>query len=96
MLATLGHHLDEGGEITNRLKYTRPMVPHGFGLVVVTAMLLFYALEKRNQRFIIAFAGVCAVGSIIGFVRNAWVLGLVESVWCILALRRWWLTPKPL
>jgi len=66
--------------------------PHGFGLVVVTAMLLFYALEKRSQWFIIAFAGACAVGSIDGFLQSAWLLGLAESVWSILAVRRWWLT----
>jgi presenilin-like A22 family membrane protease len=68
--------------------------PHGFGLVVVTAMLLFYVLERRSQWFIIAFAGACMVGSIAGFLQGAWVLGLAESVWSILALRRWWLTQQ--
>ena len=69
---------------------------HGFGLVVVAAMLVFYALEKRSQWFIIAFAVACVVGSINGFLQSAWVLGLAESVWCMLALRRWWLAQKPL
>jgi hypothetical protein len=66
--------------------------PHGLGLLAVTAMLVFYALEERSRWFIIAFAGACAVGSIDGFLRSALLLGLAESVWSILALRRWWLT----
>ncbi|HYM74862.1 MAG TPA: hypothetical protein VE377_02700 [Candidatus Dormibacteraeota bacterium] len=66
--------------------------PHGFGLLAVTAMLVFYALEKRSPWFIVAFAGACAVGAIDGFLRSAWLLGLAECAWSVLALRRWWLT----
>jgi hypothetical protein len=35
-----------------------------FGLFAVTAMLIFYALEDRNPRFILAFAGACGLASI--------------------------------
>jgi len=31
-----------------------------FGLLAVTAMLIFYALEDRSPWFILAFAGACA------------------------------------
>jgi hypothetical protein len=34
-----------------------------FGLFAVIAMLVTYALEKRSQRFILAFAGSCVLGS---------------------------------
>jgi hypothetical protein len=62
-----------------------------FGLLAVTAMLVFYALEKRSPWFILAFAGACVLASIYGFLQGAWPFGLVEAVWSIVALRRWWL-----
>ncbi len=63
-----------------------------FGLVAVSAMLVFYTLEKRSPWYILAFAGACALGSVYGFLRGAWPFGLVEAVWSIVAARRWWLT----
>lgn len=62
-----------------------------FGLVAVSAMLLFYALEDRSPWFVLAFAGACAAGSAYGFLQGAWPFGLVEAVWTLVALRRWWL-----
>jgi hypothetical protein len=60
-----------------------------FGLLAVTAMLVFYALEKRSPWFIFAFAIACALGSVYGFLQGAWPFGLVEAVWSVVALRRW-------
>ena len=60
-----------------------------FGLLAVTAMLVFYALEKRSSWFIFAFAIACALGSVYGFLQGAWPFGLVEAVWSVVALRRW-------
>ncbi|HTR42850.1 MAG TPA: hypothetical protein VMH87_14650 [Pseudomonadales bacterium] len=67
-----------------------------FGLVAVTAMLVFYALENRSPWFILAFAGACALGSIYGFLQGAWPFGLVEAIWSLVAARRWWQQRKPL
>lgn len=61
-----------------------------FGLVAVTAMLVCYGLEKRSHWFILAFAASCLMGSVYGFLQGAWPFGLVESVWALVALRRWW------
>jgi hypothetical protein len=61
-----------------------------FGLFAVTAMLISYALEKRSPWFILAFAVACALGSIYGFLQGAWPFGVVEAVWCLVALRRWY------
>ena len=61
-----------------------------FGLFVVTAMLATYALEDRSHWFILAFAAACALGSIYGFLQGAWPFGLVEAIWAIIALRRWY------
>ena len=60
-----------------------------FGLVSVTLMVVFYALEDRNPRFILAFAVSCVLASIYGFVQGAWPFGLVEAIWSLLAVRRW-------
>ena len=60
-----------------------------FGLVAVSAMLLFYALEERSHWFVLAFAGACAMGSTYGFLQGAWPFGLVEAVWTLIALKRW-------
>ena len=62
-----------------------------FGLFAVTAMLVCYALENRSRWFILAFAGACALGSVYGFLQGAWPFGLVEAVWAVVAVRRWWL-----
>ena len=60
-----------------------------FGLFAVTAMLVFYALEHRSPWFILAFALACALGSVYGFLQGAWPFGLVESIWSVVAVRRW-------
>ena len=61
-----------------------------FGAVAVSLMLLFYALEHRAPVFVLAFAAACAASSIYGFAQGAWPFGVVEAVWTMVALRRWW------
>jgi len=53
-------------------------------------MLAFYALEHRSRIFVLAFAGSCLMGSAYGFLQGAWPFGLVEVIWALVALRRWW------
>ena len=61
-----------------------------FGLFAVSAMLICYALEGRSAWFVLAFAGSCALGSAYGFLQGAWPFGLVEAIWALVALKRWW------
>jgi hypothetical protein len=61
----------------------------GFGLLAVTMMLVFYALERRHTIYVLAFAGACAMGSIYGFLQGAWPFGLIEAIWCLVAVKRW-------
>lgn len=61
-----------------------------FGLFAVTIMVVCYALEKRHAMFILAFAGSCLLASAYGFLQGAWPFGLVEAVWSVIAVRRWW------
>jgi hypothetical protein len=60
-----------------------------FGLVAVSAMLAFYALEDRSPRYVLGFAGACALGSAYGFLQGAWPFGAVEAIWACVAVRRW-------
>lgn len=60
-----------------------------FGLLAVTLMLVFYALEDRNPWFILAFAGACALGSVYGFLQGAWPFGVIEAIWVGVAVWRW-------
>jgi hypothetical protein len=62
-----------------------------FGLFAVTAMLVSYAMEKRSPWFILAFAVSCILGSTYGFLQGAWPFGIVEAIWSVVAIRRWWL-----
>jgi hypothetical protein len=60
-----------------------------FGLLAVTAMLVFYALEDRSPWYILAFAGACALASAYGFLQGAWPFGVVEAIWSAVAVQRW-------
>jgi hypothetical protein len=61
-----------------------------FGLFAVAAMLACYALEARSPWWTLGFAGSCALGSAYGFLQGAWPFGLVEGIWALVALRKWW------
>lgn len=65
-----------------------------FGLCAVSLMLACYALEDRSHWFVLAFAGSCVLGSVYGFLQGAWPFGIVEAVWFLIALRRWWLARR--
>ena len=60
-----------------------------FGLFASTAMLVFYALEKRSHWFILAFSGSCVLASIYGFLQGAWPFGVLEAVWTVVVFKRW-------
>ena len=66
-----------------------------FGLVAVTAMLVCYACESRSPWYVLGFAGACTLGSVYGFLQGAWPFGVVEGIWSLVALRRWWRSRLP-
>ena len=61
-----------------------------FGLFAVTLMLVTYALEDRARGATLAFAFACALGSVYGFLQGAWPFGVVEAVWAMVAVRKWY------
>jgi hypothetical protein len=62
-----------------------------FGLFAVTMMLLCYAFESYSHWFVLGFAVACGLGSAYGFLQGAWPFGVVETIWAVVALHRWWL-----
>jgi hypothetical protein len=60
-----------------------------FGVIAVSAMMIFYALEDRSSWFVLAFAGACVLASGYGFAQGAWPFGVVELIWAFVAARRW-------
>jgi hypothetical protein len=61
-----------------------------YGVVVLTFMMVMYALERRDRRFILAFALGCALSSSYGFASGAWPFGVVEAIWCVIAIHRYY------
>ena len=66
-----------------------------YGVAVLTFMMVMYALEGRDRRFVLAFALGCALSSSYGFASGAWPFGVVEAVWCLIALDRFYRGPAP-
>jgi len=64
-----------------------------YGVVVLTFMMVMYALERRHRYFVLAFALGCALSAVYGFLSGAWPFGVVEAVWCVVALRRFLASP---
>lgn len=60
-----------------------------FGAFAVTFMMVMYALEHRDRRFILAFAFGCALSSIYGFLAGTWPFGVVEAIWSVIAVNRY-------
>ncbi|MCY0882152.1 MAG: hypothetical protein OWS74_09160 [Firmicutes bacterium] len=61
-----------------------------FGAIVVTLMMIFYALEDRSLWYTLAFAATCLGSSAYGWLAGTWPFGVVEGIWALVALRKWW------
>jgi hypothetical protein len=61
-----------------------------FGAIAVTVMMLCYSLEERSAVFVLGFAVACAASSVYGWIAGTWPFGVVEAIWAVIAVRRWW------
>lgn len=61
----------------------------GFGVAMAGIMLVAYARQPRSHwyTFVFALASVCAAAY--AFLIGAWVFGLLELSWYLIAMRRW-------
>jgi len=64
-----------------------------FGASAVSFMMLMYALEKRHNGFVLAFACGCAFSSAYGFLAGTWPFGVVEAIWAVVAAHRFAKSP---
>jgi hypothetical protein len=60
-----------------------------YGACAVTFMMVMYAFESRDRIFVLLFAFGCALSSSYGFLAGTWPFGVVEAIWCVVALRRY-------
>lgn len=61
-----------------------------YGATIVTLMMVFYALEARSSWFTLAFAVSCWGSASYGFMAGTWPFGIVEAVWGVIALRKFY------
>jgi hypothetical protein len=59
-----------------------------FGVLALTFMMAMYSLEARHRGYTLAFAFGCSLSSVYGFLIGAWPFGVVELIWCGVALRK--------
>jgi H+/Cl- antiporter ClcA len=60
-----------------------------YGVAALTFMMVMYWLEHRGPVFVPGFALGCLLSSIYGFLAGAWPFGVLEAVWCLIAIRRY-------
>jgi hypothetical protein len=60
-----------------------------FGLLAVTALMVFCALEDRSPWYVLASAFACALASAYGFLQGAWPFAVIEAIFAAVAVRRW-------
>lgn len=60
-----------------------------YGALVLAIMMVFYAFEGRNPRFTLYFAVTCVFSSAYGFLSGAWPFGVIEIIWTVISLRRY-------
>jgi hypothetical protein len=59
------------------------------GVAALGCMVICYSMEARSPWFVFAFGPACLWASAYGWLAGTWPFGLVESLWGLLALRRW-------
>ncbi|MDB5677163.1 hypothetical protein [Sphingomonas bacterium] len=61
-----------------------------FGLGAVGFTAICYTVESRAPVWTLGFALGSLLSSVYGFLQGAWPFGVVEIVWTVVALRKWW------
>src|SRR5262245_43867930 len=82
-------HTNTGSRYPWPTCFTRRVAVTLYGVCAVTFMMIMYALEHRDRRYILGFALGCVLSSAYGFLSGAWPFGVVELIWAGIALRRY-------
>lgn len=59
-----------------------------FGIVSATTMVVAYACESRDRRWIVVFAVGCLATAVYGVLSGAWIFAVLEVVWAGIAAQR--------
>ena len=65
-----------------------------FGSIAVGIMFLAYWLEPRSRWFILIFAGASAATAVYSGLAEVYPIMVIEGLWSLVALRRFFLTSK--
>ena len=60
-----------------------------FGVAALTFMMLMYALEQRNERFVLRVRPGLSALERLRFLAGTWPFGVVELIWAGIAVRRY-------
>lgn len=60
-----------------------------FGIAAIAAMVITYALEDGDAKFILAFGLSCLAAAIYAVLIRAWPFAAAETIWSVVAIRRW-------
>lgn len=58
-------------------------------------MVVAYAMESRDRRWIAVFAVGCLATAVFGVLSEAWIFAALESVWAVIAGRRFMTARRP-
>jgi len=61
-----------------------------FGFLSVFVMLLAYTFENKNRGWVLVFSLGCLSSAIYGLLVGTFPFAIVETVWAVVALRKWW------
>ena len=59
-----------------------------FGVIAAATMVVSYALEERHRYWTAAFAVGCAATAVFGVLTNAWIFVGLETIWAVVAVRK--------
>ena len=60
-----------------------------FGFVAVIAMVSAYAFEEHSPSMVLVFAASCLAAAAYAALIHSWPFAAVETVWSVIAFRRW-------
>lgn len=59
------------------------------GIAAGCVAVVAYANEARSHWWTLAFAAACLLIGLYAFLVHAWVVGVLETAWYLIAMRRW-------
>jgi hypothetical protein len=65
-----------------------------FGFMGSIVTLLCWMHQAQSRTWVLSFAVCLAAMAVYAFLQGAWPLGIIESVWSIATVRKWWIKKR--